>query len=233
MPFDRPVRFVYFDLDDTLLDHHYAEHRALEALHADPDQPFGGHGFEAVHVAYRAINPLIWKAYAAGDLDKIGAKVGRFRRLLEELSLPTGVDAQLADRYLDHYSRFWRPVPGALDAFHAIAERWPVGILTNGFVEIQQAKLRQYPDLSERSAAVVISEEVGVLKPHPDLFAEAARRAGTAPEHILYVGDSMHSDVEGGLGAGWQVAWFSASEHDHPDVRSFSDWNQLVSQIPG
>lgn len=229
--FDRPVRFVYFDLDDTLLDHHHAEHKALEALHADPDQPFDGHTFEAVHGAYRLINPVIWKEYAAGDLTKVGAKVGRFSRLLSHLGLDTRTDIQLADRYLAHYSAFWRPIPGAMEAFNAVAAVLPVGILTNGFVEIQQAKLRQYPDLAARSSAVVISEEVGVLKPHPDLFQEAARRVGTPGENILYVGDSLHSDVEGGIGAGWQVAWFSSSTHDHPDVRSFSDWNWLTDLL--
>lgn len=230
-PFGRPIRFVYFDLDDTLLDHHHAEHRALEALHADPDRPFGTHEFDAVHGAYRDINPVIWKEYAAGDLTKMGAKVGRFSRLLDRLELDTTPDHELADRYLAHYSRYWRPIPGALEAFQHLSDHLPVGILTNGFVEIQQAKLRQYPDLAERSRSVVISEEVGVLKPHPDLFAEASRRASTPPEQILYVGDSLSSDVEGGIGAGWQVAWFSARTHDHPDVRSFTDWEAITRLV--
>lgn len=230
-PFSRPVHFVYFDLDDTLLDHHHAEHRALEALHADSDRPFGSHDFEAVHGAYRIINPVIWKEYAAGDLTKIGAKVGRFSRLLDRLELETEADHDLADRYLAHYSRFWRPIPGAMEAFQEIAASLPVGILTNGFVEIQQAKLRRYPALADRSSSVVISEEVGVLKPHPDLFAEASRRAAASPENILYVGDSLSSDVEGGIGAGWQVAWFSAATHDHPDVRSFTDWKHFTDAL--
>lgn len=229
--FHRPVRFVYFDLDDTLLDHHHAEHKALEALHADPDRPFDGYDFEAVHGAYRAINPVIWKEYAAGDLTKVGAKVGRFHRLLQRLELDTAADAHLADRYLDHYARFWRPIPGAMEAFRSIAATLPVGILTNGFVEIQQAKLVKYPELANRSRAIVISEEVGVLKPHPELFAEASRRASIPPDHILYVGDSLHSDVEGGIGAGWQVAWFSDASHDHPDVRSFRDWRVMERLI--
>lgn len=231
VPFGRSVHFVYFDLDDTLLDHHHAEQRALEALHADPDRPFGAHDFQAVHSAYRDINPVIWKEYAAGDLTKNGAKVGRFSRLLNRLELDPSPDSVLADRYLDHYSRFWKPLPGALEAFRHISEHLPVGILTNGFVEIQQAKLGQYPDLAERSHSVVISEEVGVLKPHPALFAEASRRAATPAEQILYVGDSLSSDVEGGLGAGWQVAWFSEQTHDHADVRSFTDWEAFTRLV--
>ena len=228
----RPVRFVYFDLDDTLLDHHHAELHALRDLHADEDSPFGQHTFDDVHAAYRTINPVIWKEYAAGSLTKKQAKVGRFSRLLDTLDIGGhGRDADLADRYLQHYANHWKPLPGAFEAFSRIADLLPVGIMTNGFTEIQTAKLAQFPDLSARSSAVVISEEVGVLKPHPALFEEAARRVDTPPEHILYVGDSLHSDVEGGIAAGWQVAWLSREEHDHADVHVFSDWDRLTELV--
>jgi len=231
MSLSRPFRFVYFDLDDTLLDHRHAEYAALEEMHADPDQPFGGHSFDAVHEAYSAINPVVWRKYAAGEFTKRQAKVGRFSQLLKRLGLDTDADEALAHRYLDTYSGHWKPLAGAFEAFDAIASTMPVGILTNGFVEIQEAKLRQFPSLSEASRAVVISEEVGVLKPDPGLFAEAARRAGTPASEILYVGDSLSSDVHGGVGAGWQVAWLSENEFDHPDVFSFTEWETLTDLV--
>jgi 5'-nucleotidase len=231
MSFSRPIRFVYFDLDDTLLDHSYAEKAALEAMHDSADQPFGGHSFDAVHDAYRAINPGVWQKYAAGTYTKREAKVGRFSQLLERLDLATDADEALANRYLETYAHYWKPISGAFDAFEAIADHLPVGILTNGFVEVQQAKLRQFPSLSSASKAVVISEEVGVLKPDPRLFAEAARRAGMHPAHILYVGDSLTSDVHGGVGAGWQVAWYGGSYFDHPGVLSFSSWENLKDLV--
>ncbi len=231
MSFSRPIHFVYFDLDDTLLDHTHAEKAALQAMHASADQPFGEHSFDTVHDAYRAINPGVWQKYAAGDYTKREAKVGRFSQLLERLDLATDTDEVLANRYLETYAHYWQPISGAFDAFKAIADHVPVGILTNGFVEVQQAKLRQFPWLSSASKAVVISEEVGVLKPDPRLFAEAAKRAGMQPAHILYVGDSFTSDVHGGVGAGWQVAWYGGRYFDHPDVLSFSSWANLTDLI--
>lgn len=231
MTLSRPVRFVFFDLDDTLLDHTYAEHAALRTMHASDDQPFGEHPFEDVHAAYSTINPVVWRKYSAGEYTKRQAKVGRFSQLLDHLGLDAAMDEQLAHRYLDTYSRHWKPIDGAMEAFNAISRLLPVGILTNGFTEIQQAKMRQFDTLPMTSRAVVISEEVGVLKPDPDLFAEAALRAGMEAEDILYVGDSLTSDVEGGIGAGWQVAWYADAEHDHPDVFSFSDWTLLTKVV--
>ena len=232
----RPIRFVYFDLDDTLLDHTHAEHGALRDMHAGSDRPFGDHSFDAVHALYRKINPVVWRKYSAGEFTKRQAKVGRFSQLLEGLGMDTSADEEMAHRYLDAYSNHWQAIEGAFEAFAAVAERLPVGILTNGFVEIQQAKLQRFPTLDDLSDVIVISEEVGVLKPDPRLFAESARRAGMEACEILYVGDSISSDVNGSIGAGWKVAWFSDSSHDHPDVYPFTDWESiphLVNQLAG
>ncbi|MGB1048265.1 MAG: HAD family hydrolase [Rhodothermales bacterium] len=234
LTFDREasrVRFVYFDLDDTLLDHTHAEHRALQDMHASADRPLGNQSFEAVHALYRQINPVVWQKYSAGEFTKRQAKVGRFSQLLQGLGLDTGADEDLAHRYLDTYSKHWQPIEGAFEAFAAVASHLPTGILTNGFVEIQQAKLRQFPLLESLSDVIVISEEVGVLKPDPRLFAESARRAGMDAAEILYIGDSLSSDVEGGIGAGWKVAWFSERGHQHEDVHSFTDWSTLPDLV--
>ncbi len=226
-----PIRFVYFDLDDTLLDHSHAELQALRDMHASADAPFGGHSFEQVHQLYRQINPVVWRKYASGEFSKRQAKVGRFSQLLSGLGLSTEADEELAHRYLDTYSGHWKAIEGAFEAFELVAERLPVGILTNGFVEIQRSKLEQFPSIRDRSHTVVISEEVGVLKPDPMLFEESSRRAGVPAEQILYVGDSLSSDVRGGIGAGWKVAWYSESTYDHPDVLSFTDWSTLISHV--
>lgn len=230
------IRFVYFDLDDTLLDHSHAEYEALRDMHASDDQPFGDHTFETVHALYRQINPVVWRKYSAGEFTKRQAKVGRFSQLLEGLGLSSSLDEELAHRYLDTYGNHWKPIVGAFEAFEEVSRILPVGILTNGFVEIQQAKLKRFPLINDRSGVIVISEEVGVLKPDPRLFAESARRAGVQAHEILYVGDSLSSDVNGGTGAGWKVAWFSDQSHDHPDVYSFTDWDTvpaLVNRLAG
>lgn len=224
-----PIDFVYFDLDDTLLDHAHAEHQALVDLHAESDSPLGAHTFDDVHRAYRAINPVIWKQYSAGELTKIQAKVGRFTRLLDALEVDwPGGDEWLADAYLDRYSFHWQAIDGAFEAYDRIAASMRVGLMTNGFSEIQRAKLAQFPGLAEVADAIIISEEVGVLKPDPRLFEAAASEVDVRPERILYVGDSLHSDVGGGIGAGWKVAWYSETDHEHADVMSFTDWNRLT-----
>jgi FMN phosphatase YigB (HAD superfamily) len=225
------VDFVFFDLDDTLLDHRHAERLALSDLRAelpclsriDPDT------FERV---YHEVNVAVWKEYGAGQLDKAQAKRARFDRLFDRLRI-VGPDGQeVGDRYLEVYSRHWRARPGALEAWSRIADRVPVGVMTNGFREIQEAKLLRFPEIADRSAATVISEVVGFMKPDPRIFEWAATSVGVAPGRILYVGDSLHSDIRGGHAAGWQVAWIDGDPARAPDgAVCFSDWSDLASRV--
>ena len=234
-----PVKFVYFDLDDTLLDHGHAEKMALEAIHSKRQDLFSEVSFEDLYSAYRKINPVVWKKYSAGEFSKMEAKVGRFEQLLAALGVSEQREAHhMADTYLDEYSNHWKAIDGALEAFAKTAARFPVGIMTNGFSEIQRAKLLQFPLFESRSDSVIVSEEVGHLKPDVRLFRHAEKTIGVDPEHILYVGDSRHSDVLGGLNAGWQVAWYSKEEFDSDRVWSFSNWSYFdpmlenLSSIP-
>ena len=225
------VSFVYFDIDDTLLDHGLAERAALTDLIREFPNDFGRHDEEHIHAVYHEVNSKVWAEYADGSRSKEGAKYGRFELLLERLpgSRPEAA-THFGDAYLDRYERHWTFISGALEAFTATAAHTPVGLLTNGFSEVQRKKLARFPDLERHARQIVISEEVGVLKPDPALFAHAARLADTPPENILYVGDSKRSDVDGGLGAGWRVAWFGGSDHPSEMVWSFRKWTEFTDR---
>ena len=227
------IQFIYFDLDDTLLDHRHAERHALADVYTSHRDWFAPHTLADVQEVYHTINIGVWKQYALTELTKAEAKRARFARLLDALDV-TGLDPDaLSDSYLDRYSHYWRIHDGAEAAFAALAARYPVGILTNGFIEIQRAKLARFSAFRDRAASVVISEEVGHLKPHPKLFAHATAAAGVAPGAILYVGDSYHSDVQGATAAGWHVAWFTDADHAIPEsnVFRFRDWPRLVAAV--
>jgi YjjG family noncanonical pyrimidine nucleotidase len=229
-----PIRFVYFDLDDTLLDHGHAERAALRDVMNDFAPLFADHDLDAVHNTYHRINRPLWNAYSQGDIDKATVKEQRFRRLLDALNADIDQSPVVHARYLERYSAHWRYMPGARAAFDSIAAQYNVGILTNGFAETQQCKMRQFPALQEAAAPVIICEEIGHLKPHPAVFAHATKQARVEPKQILYVGDSYTSDVEGSARAGWQMAWYTP--HTDPDEPvehgfAFSDWQDLLRRI--
>jgi HAD superfamily hydrolase (TIGR01549 family) len=122
--------------------------------------------------------------------------------------------------------------PGAGEAYSTVAARRRVGILTNGFAETQRAKLDRFPELGRHSSATIISEEVGLMKPDPRLFGWASSHAGVRADRILYVGDSLRSDIQGGLSAGWNVAWIDGAPDRAPDgAFCFSRWEELLDRL--
>lgn len=228
------IEFIYFDLDDTLLDHRLAEQRGLADLCRAHAAHFQHISLEAVHAAYHAHSVPLWHRYAHGDISKHDLQRLRFEQTLQSLRV-TGLEAEMLNTfYLDCYARHWTFPEPARHAFHTLADHFPVGILTNGFAEIQRAKFDRFPDLRDRADVLLISEEVGFMKPHPELFAYAAEEAGTPKETILYVGDSYTSDVQGALRAGWQMAWYTTQDSPaDASVFRFQNWETLMTNLLG
>ncbi|MEM9666761.1 MAG: HAD-IA family hydrolase [Bacteroidota bacterium] len=233
----RPA-FVYFDLDDTLLDHRHAEQQAWRDLVATYPEAFQPHALSAVQATYRQENRRLWRAYASGTVDRATLQLDRFAHTLAALHIKSLDPAEVGAAYMRHYATHWTLQEGAADLFHWVAERRPVGLLTNGFAEVQHAKLDRFPFLRAQAQAVIISEEVGYLKPDQRLFAHATAQTGVDASAILYVGDSFTSDVEGGLGAGWQVAWYTpdgaAASQALPEgapAYRFSTWATLRAHL--
>lgn len=229
------VDFVYFDVDDTLLDHEYAERQALADLRHRYPVIFGTLSVDELQQQYHAINKPLWQRYAAGEIDKATLKAERIEQLLEAVRAPHANSKLIGRAYMQRYAAHWTFVSGARETYEAVSRQLPVGILTNGFVEVQSKKLETFPVLRDEADTVVLCEEVGVLKPNPEVFVHATTEAGVAPENVLYVGDSWRSDVQGAQEVGWRVAWFARNGTDgrSTDGRGFvfDEWTTLRNRL--
>ena len=227
--------FVYFDIDDTLLDHQAAEREALADVRSRYQTVFGALSVDELQAQYHTINDPLWTRYADGEIQKETVQQQRFEQLLKAVDAPHANAALIGRYYMQRYAAHWQFVDGAREAYEKIAEGWPVGVMTNGFAEVQAQKLDQFPVLRDRADAVVVCEEAGALKPDPQAFAHAEAQAGVAPEDVLYVGDSYRSDVQGGRNAGWQVAWFARHGTNGASVDEgafvFEDWGTLLRRL--
>jgi YjjG family noncanonical pyrimidine nucleotidase len=229
------VDFVYFDLDDTLLDHQHAERKALADVRDRYLTIFGTLSVDELQEHYHAINAPLWRRYADGEIDKDTVQRQRFEQLLEAVGASHANPALVGRCYMQRYGAHWQFIPGAQEAYEAVAEQVPVGVMTNGFAEVQAQKLDEFPTLRERADAIVVCENTGALKPDPKAFAHATDKAGVNPEEVLYVGDSYRSDVEGAQNVGWRVAWYvrNGTNGQSTDDRGFAfgEWSTLVERV--
>jgi len=134
---------------------------------------------------------------------------------------------------IDVYSRAFvaglPPDPAIRALLARLASRYRLGILSNWPLAVTIDRYVEAAGWLPHLAAIVISERVGTIKPHPAIFraAEAGlagrRLPPLAPGSILHVGDDWAADVVGATAAGWRVAWLQARVADSPLPRSEPD----------
>lgn len=219
---------ILIDLDDTLLDFHTANRRAVAALTEELNL-----ASDTVFDEYQAVNHACWAALERGEMDQETLHVERFRRFLASKNRADD-PARTADRFAELLGRQSMEIPGAYEMLRAIAARRPVVFLSNGITAIQRARLSR-SRLTEFAAKVVISQEAGVSKPDPRIFEIALD--GTAPERALMIGDGIKSDVLGANRAGVDVCWFNPAGkalpeglHAEYEVRALADCSPIALQ---
>lgn len=211
------IRAVLLDLDDTLFDHRHGARQALtdvRGLHRcfDTVDP------AALEQSHHRILEELHLDVLAGRIDLDGARAERFRRLYQAAGVEAdaGLVAKTATTYREQYLAARQPVEWADGFLAAVRARATVVIVSNNLLEEQQAKLR-HCRLDRYVDVLVVSEEAGVSKPAPGIFAIALERARVQACEAVMVGDSWTNDVEGARAAGIRAVWFNRDGQAAPD----------------
>ena len=245
------LRGILFDLDDTLIPEEGAEREAFEAVGALARLRCGVdpvHLHEAVRNRARALwrgAPTysycrsigiasfegLWGSFEGDDpqLVALAGWVDEYRRTawfggLSELGVEDPeIAAELSDAFCAAVQQTFRPFVGAEELLRELRKRLRVGLLTNGASSVQRHKIRQ-AGLGDLFHAVVVSGEVGVGKPDPEVFRVALEALGTPPAETVMVGNSLRHDIAGARAAGMPCVWLDHAGRGHgeelePDVR--------------
>ena len=219
---------ILFDADNTLLDFVRSEREALtdalRALHVEP--------CEEMLQTYSRINDAVWKKLERGEIDKITLRTARFVEFCEHYAL--AVDPiVLAEHYLSALATKSFLMAGALEVCEHLAADCRLYIITNGIAAVQHGRLDHSP-LRPFFEEIFISDEIGVEKPDPAYFARVmARIPDFNPKTTLVVGDSLTSDIAGGIAAGLDTCWLNAKGKEPPkDMKITYVITRLEDVIP-
>jgi YjjG family noncanonical pyrimidine nucleotidase len=225
------VKTIFFDLDNTLFDHTRAEHEALRetiALLPETERPSD---IQAFLRTYNLINNELWRQMARGDLKAGELKIQRLQKTFEAHNLPPADFAALSRSYLTTYTSKKFTMPNARAVLKYLFRRYDLGILSNGFTEIQRAKLSNL-QLSRYFKYTVFSEDAGAMKPSSKIFDAALSACGCRPSEVVYVGDSYDTDIVGAQSAGWHAVHITkavTSEQNGPTCLRIADLMELTS----
>ena len=203
---------ILFDADNTLLDFDAAESKALaETLvqyHIEPSN-------ETVY-KYREINEALWRQLEKGQIRREKLVNERFTRFLKEIGA-SGNGAEMNRYYLNQLSSHPDLMAGnVLDVLHELAEVATMAIVTNGFDRVQSRRVKE-SGIAAYMEDVFVSERLDSEKPNRKIFDTALRTLGVENrEHVLVVGDSLSSDIQGGINAGLDTCWLNRDHAENP-----------------
>jgi HAD superfamily hydrolase (TIGR01509 family) len=192
---------VIFDLDGVQMDSEQRWNEAKEALVRES----GGRWRDEAPAAMMGMSSPEWSAY-----------------LRDDLGVPMDAEAIGGDvvrRMEDGYRRELPLLPGAEEAVRALAARWPLGLASSSNREIIDLAL-DLADFADAFRVTVSSEEVERGKPAPDVYLEAARGLGVAPERCVAVEDSSNG-LRAAAAAGMTVIAVP-NAHYPPDAEALS-----------
>ncbi len=229
----KKYKSIFFDADDTLFDYPQAERAALSAC---LDEFRITHEAEAFIAAYRRHNHDVWMEFERGETDQATLRVERFRRLAVELGIAGLPLDRVSSFYLETLSGQSQLLPGALELVQELAKRFPLALITNGIASVQNQRFAASP-ITPYFRSIIISEEVGIAKPDPRIFTPALEAIGVAPGEVLYVGDSVSSDMAAARNAGMDFCWVNPHGAPIPEGHApvfiiTSIANFLLSDLP-
>jgi YjjG family noncanonical pyrimidine nucleotidase len=203
-------RYLFLDADGTLFDFDEAERRAIILMGEALDV-----AIEDFHLnAYQSANLACWKAFERGELDLDELKTARFVRFNEEtgLTLDPKSASGVYESNLAHQGILYEQSIDVLDALKS--RGYTLYFASNGLANVQRGRIA-VANIAHYFEDFFISEEMGSQKPDIRYFEMMLEKTGLAArkEECLMVGDSLSSDIAGGIASGIDTLWINAHNH--------------------
>ena len=226
---------VLLDLDNTILDFDKAEKtalgRAFTALGVSYD--------EALLKRYNQINIRHWEMLEDGLLTRDQVLVKRFEALYREYGIEADADESQAlyEHLLSEGHWF---MPGAEQLLETLAGNYRLFLCSNGSAQVQDGRIAS-AGIAPYFERIFVSEHMGVNKPEKRYFELCfAEIPGFDRERTIMLGDSLTSDIRGGINAGVKTCWFNprGKENHGPivpdyEIRTLGEFPTLLKSIFG
>ncbi len=220
------VTDVFFDLDHTLWDFEknsaltFERILKLNRLSVDLDK------FLEIYIP---VNLAYWKLYREERISNADLRFNRLRVTFDKLGY--AVDGNtihtLANDYIGLLSSFNHLSPNTIETLDYLKPNYRLHIITNGFKEIQEKKLRNSGILGYFDQ-VINSEMAGVKKPNPHIFKMALKKAAVSCHRSIMIGDNLEADILGAKAAGLHTLHFNAhNDPFHEHCKMITDLSEI------
>lgn len=209
-PMNTGKKDLFFDLDHTLWDfERNAEETLMELFDTYRFSSFGIGSAELFIETYNRNNHRLWALYHRGLISKAGLREARFADTFTELGIDYALFPNAFETdYLRLCPQKTHLFPNTHETLGYLQEKYTLHLISNGFGDASETKVTTC-NLKKYFSTIVISERVGVHKPHPEIFHYAVANAGTAIPDSVMIGDSLEADVRGAQAVGMDAIFFN------------------------
>lgn len=212
----KQYKALFLDWDDTIGDFKNAAFRSLQDIFEQYGLSECYDSFDDYFATYHKHNVWLWDQYGLDQVTKDYLEFDRFfyPMMMAPRPFPMSRAAELAQQmakaHLEHTTDYFQPLPNAIEVVRYLASKYPLTIVSNGFVEVQYKKINR-SGLADCFRHVVLSEEVGCQKPNKRIYEIALEKNGLKAKDVLMIGDSWTSDIQGAINAGIDQLWIQDS----------------------
>jgi 2-haloacid dehalogenase len=196
--------YVLMDADNTLLDFDGSEQDALLEIMKAYGYPIA----EETFLVYHRVNRALWAAFEQGEISQEEVLSRRFQHFMEAVG---GNHDPIAmnKAYMRMLAQRGSLLPGAEAFCRRLTNACTLAIVTNGIAEVQRERLN-HTAIRKYFPHVFISAEIGYQKPSPEFFEVVCRELSIEDRsRAVIFGDSLSSDIQGGINAGIDTIWFN------------------------
>jgi len=196
---------ILFDADDTLFDYSLAEAHALKSVFLE----FQVDLLQSHIELYRSVNQQLWNDFEKGEITLDFLRHERFRKLFAEVKVE--LDAvHFSERYVHYLGEGSFLIEGSDVLIQQILHNGHrIAIITNGIKQTQHSRIGRSA-LAHSFEHIIVSEDTGFSKPQTGIFDFAFEKLNLINKsNVLMVGDSLTSDIQGGLNYGIDTCWYN------------------------
>lgn len=218
---------LFIDLDDTLYDFSANSQEAYRTVYDLLGYSQWFESFEHYYTIYWEYNQQLWVRYSAGEITRDYLNAERYAHPLRVMGVPDAdaISIRFGDESMKRLPLGTRLMPHAREILEYLRPKYRLYILSNGFTELQSRKMNS-AGIAHYFDGVILSEDIGVNKPHPEIFEHALRVARVAPHQALMIGDNLEADIQGAHQVGMEQVFYNAKKIALPEMQSSSDSSQ-------
>ena len=200
---------LFIDLDNTLYDFTGNSREAYRAVYSLLDYDRWFDSFEHYYSIYEEYNLQLWALYAEGKITKDKLNAERYAHPLRVMGVHDAefVGARFWDEAMKRLPLGSRLMPHAREVLEYLRPRYRMYILSNGFTELQSRKMHS-AGIEGYFDGIILSEDIGVNKPNPEIFYHALQVAGVGASEALMIGDNLEVDIAGASRVGIDQVYY-------------------------